>query len=545
MISGLKKILGRLCSVDRFLVVAIAAALISGIQGLNWGVYSCLNPDQMALRRIKAKPALHPGSFDKPPLLTYINNTLVNEPTKVFAQLAIFLGADKHNTESARQRWRVILGRLLQALFYSGIVVFAYLFARDWFGIASARATSLLLGTCAGFVPFKIFLTADISLAFWMTACLYFCGRIISNPASLRFSLLAGACAGFATATKYNGLGVAIALPLAYLLAPGGFRAALHRKTFYLCGLAVPFAFILANPYSILDASKFVHDFMFNYTVTPVYGGDSGTGYTKFFGRFPEIFGRPLTWLLLPVATLGWWSLRAKIHSNARCAMFLLIAVFVFYFWKIGSFPRMETRFVLPVAPIVFLIIAPGWQVLSRRPGVLPALIAPLCLYGSVSGWFIGQTFSRDARMNAVQWARVNMSTEAKVETAGACPKWKFLEDHDIEVREFPEGMTRDSVFREKMGDNKWVTSRLDDDEQKREPGFFTPEGLRHRSPDYITLDSFYIGEKVVSLFIGQLLRGELGYRILFEQDSPLPPPWVYPRQPDFTGGTFYILVRD
>lgn len=545
MMSFLHRWFRALASTDKFLLLAVAAALLSGIQGITWGRYACLNPDDMASRSIASVPPLHPGRFDKPPLISYINNILVNEPTRAGGWVAVFFGADPHNADSIRQQWRTVISRLLQAAFYAGVVLFSFLFARDWFGLASARVTALLLGTCSGFVPFKIFLTADISLVFWMTACLYFSGRILRAPDSIRLSVLAGVCAGLATATKYNGLGVAIALPLAHFLAPGGFFAAWRRTSFYLCGLVVPLAFVVANPYSVLDAQKFVGDFMYNYVVTPVYGGQTGTGYGNFLRSIPVIFGQPLTWLFPVVALVGFFSLRGTAMSGARKATTLVAAVFLLYFWKIGGFPRMETRFVLPAAPFLLLLAAPGWQVLARWPALITLLVTPLCLYGLASGWFVGNIFAQDARMDAIDWARANMPSKVSIEAAGPCPKWKFLEDRKVKDREFPQGVSRNRIFQEKLGDNPWVIGRLQENLKRHDPSFLTPEALRERSPDYITVDSFYLYDVDAAPFIKRLLNGEFGYRVVFEKETPAPPRWVYPQYPDFTRTTFWILARD
>ena len=540
-----RRIVGTIASADKFLLFAVAAALLSGIHGITWGRYACLNPDDMASRSIASVPPLHPGRFDKPPLISYINNILVNEPTRAVGWVAVFLGADPHNADSIRQQWRTVISRLLQAAFYAGIVIFAYLFARDWFGLAAARVTALLIGTCSGLVPFKIFLTADISLVFWMTACLYFSGRILSEPDSIRLSVLAGVCAGLATATKYNGLGVAIALPLAHFLAPGGFFAAWRRPSFYLCGLMVPLAFVLANPYSVLDARNFVGDFMYNYIVTPVYGGQTGIGYGHFVRSLPSIFGDPLTWLLPIVALIGFFSLRGAAMSDARKATILVAAVFLLYFWKIGGFPRMETRFVLPAAPFLLLLAAPGWQVLARWPALLAVLVAPLCLYGLASGWFVGNIFAQDARMAGIDWARANMPPKISIEAGGHCPKWKFLEDRKVKDRDFPHGVARNRLFQEKLADNPWVATRVAENLKRQDPSFLTPEALRERNPDYITIDSFCLHDEDTAPFIKRLLGGELGYRVVFEKETPAPPSWVYPQYPDFTRTTFWILARE
>ena len=542
--SWLSRLTGRIAGADKFLLCAIAFSFLSGIQGINWGHYGCLNDDAMAFRSIASVPPLHPGNFDKPPLLPYINNVLINEPSKLVANTAVFFGANEHNTDSARWHWRTIASRLLQSAFYAGTVVCVFLFARDWFGRSSARITALLLGTCSGFVPYRIFLTTDLPLVFFMTACLYLSSRIMRRPDSIALSVAAGACAGMAAAMKYNGLGIAIALPMAHFLAPGGFAAAWRRKSFYLAGVAVPVAFILANPYCILDARKFIADFMYNYVVTPVYGGETGTGYWWFFTKFPDIFGWPLALLLPALVVFGALTLFGHDQGGQRRAMFILAAVFGLYYWKIGGFPRVETRFVLPVAPVALLLAAPAWQWLSRWPALVTAIVAPLSLYGLVSGWFVGKMFAEDPRMDAIEWARLNMPAKVKIEAGGA-PNWALLEDREVDMTKFPVGIRRNQIFAEMLGDNPWVKGRLAEEQANNRADFFTEEGLRSRNPDYITFTDGYYHDVATGPFLKNLVDGKFGYRLVFDKNTPPTPKWVYPQHPDFTRVRFWILARE
>ncbi|MEY3479652.1 MAG: hypothetical protein RIQ71_427 [Verrucomicrobiota bacterium] len=537
--------LRRFAVIDKFLLVAVVFSVLSGIHGITWGVYGCLNPDEMAGRSLASCPPFHPGRFDKPPLLSYLNKLLINEPIRPAVYLVAFAQGDLQNLDSIYRRCRTVASRLLQAVFFAGIVLFSYLFARDWFGLAAARVTALIIGTCSGFVPFKIFLTADLSLVFWMTACLYFSGRIMRHPDSLRISIMAGLCAGFATATKYNGLGIAVVLPLAHFLAHGGLAPALRRPSFYLCGLSVPASFLLANPYSLLDWDNFVGDFMYNYTVTPVYGGETGSGYGNFLRHLPDLIGVPACWLAPAIVLLGLFALRDSGNAGMRRAMILLLAPLLLYFWKIGGFPRVEARFVLPVVPLIILLLCPGWQFLSRWPAILVWIVAPICAYGLASGFYVGRIFTEDARMRAIDWAREHFPADARVETAGHCPRWEFLENRKIEVKHFPRGITRNRIFQENLADNKWVADRLARNIALNDPNDLTPEALRHRNPDYVTIDSFYLHNVDVAPFVRRLTSGELGYRVVFIEETPAPPRWVYPQHPDFTRGTFWILARE
>ena len=542
--TSIKNWMRRFCSLDKFLILAVAASILSGAQGITWGRYGCLNPDEMAGLGLSSNPPLHPVRFDKPPFFSYINKFLIAETIRPVSYVLALAGGNTRNIDSVYRRCRTLASRLLQTAFYVGTVVLCFLFAREWFGIASARVTALLMGTCSGFVPFKIFLTVDMSLIFWMTACLCMSARILRDPDSIRVSLLAGVFAGLASATKYNGLAVAVVLPLAHFLAPGGFGAAWRRRSFYLCGLAVPVAFVLANPYCVLDWPKFSQDFMYNYVVTPVYGGESGHGYGEFLRRIPELVGQPLAWILPAVALAGLWLLVGKGGTDMRRAMALPVAALLLYYWKIGDFSRVEARFVLPVVPMLFLIACPGWQVFSRRPALLSMVVAPLCLYGLASGWYVGNIFAQDARMSAIDWAKANFTQEARVETAGHCPEWQHLEDLEIQVRAFPHGVTRNRKFQKNFSANKWVAKRLERNLKNNDPSFFTAEALHERNPDFVTVDSSCLQEEDAAPFLRQLLAGELGYSIVFEEKTPLPPLWVYPQRPEFTCGSFYILSK-
>lgn len=533
-----------LACADRVLLLALMLSFFNGIQAINWGWYDCLNLDKMAFRSVGVSPPLHPGKFDKPPLLPYINNVLINEPSKLVAKGFIFFGADEHNAEGARWHWRMVCSRLLQWIFYAGLIIFAFLFARDWFGRTSARIVALLLATCSGLVPYKIFLTVDLPLLFFMMAGLYFGVRIMRSPNSIGLSLTAGACAGLAAAMKYNGLGIALVLPLAHFLAPEGFAAAWKRKSFYLAGLAVPAAFILANPYSVLDARHFIADFMYNYTVTPVYSGETGTGYRAFLEKLPEILGHPLTFLLPILIVISLLTLFGKGQSTQRRVMFILAAVFALYFYQIGGFPRMEPRFVLPMLPVLLLLTAPAWQWLARWRGVPVLFVVPLAFYGLASGWFVGRMFAEDPRMEAITWARAHMPAKVKID-ADSSPAWQHLENREVKITKFPTGLSRNEIFTKTLGSNPWVKDRLARDKAENKSDFFTEEALRERNPDYITHTSGYFGNEMAAAFLKKLADGVCGYHVVFEKATPALPKWVYPQNPDFVRNHFRILARD
>jgi 4-amino-4-deoxy-L-arabinose transferase-like glycosyltransferase len=265
---------------------------------------------------------------------------------------------------------RTWIARALNLIMFAACTTAIFILIRRFYNLGAARFAVLLFATSAGFVPYQIFLTTDLAVIFVMLASFLFALRIINNP-SMSNSIAAGLLAGLATATKYNGLAVAIALPLAHLLAcrsGNPFIEAIKRKSAWVCGACVPLGFLLGNPYTIFDWQKFRADFLYNYTVTPVYNGaTSGNGYSRFFESFYEIFGVPGTLFigLALVVGLGFVLLNLK-TSKAWQLWIMAGAVFALYTYKIGAFPRIETRFVLPAAPFLLLMASAGFAIFLK-----------------------------------------------------------------------------------------------------------------------------------------------------------------------------------
>ncbi len=529
------------------LAVCLVLSFVLGISALNWGKYDCMNPDATAFKSIAKWPPLHPDRFDRPPLHSYINNMLINEPSKWVASATVVFGGQKSEAEKWRWQVRTILARLLQFAFFSGSVALVFVFAREHIGLAAARASAFLLATSPSFLLNKVFLSSDITLIFWMLASLVASGRILKSG-GMRASVWAGLFAGFAAATKYNGLAVGLAIPLAhFFFRDGGGRwDFLRRRAFWVGGLAAPVGFVLANPYSVLDYKKFFADFMYNYKVTPIYDGETGgTGYGAFLSALPEVLGWPfllLAPLLLVLGLLWIWKHRA---SGAFAATVICGAIFALYFWKIGGFPRMESRFVLPMAPFLLLLVASGWQWLAtwRWAAVVPAVL--LGGYGIASGFEITRQFVEDPRMAAISWAETHFPKSARIEASTASPAWKWMPGKSLKVIHFPIGMDRNQRFSEALKDDPWVQERLNHNLALNQPEFFTTEALAKRRSDFITVDSQYLHDRLAAPFLEELIAGGHGYHVAFDGKPPVLPQWVFPATPNSVRVRFVILARD
>src|SRR4029453_551607 len=141
-------------------------------------------------------------------------------------------------------------------------------------------------------------------------------------------------------------------------------RIILSRRLGIGLGMAL-LGFLFGRPTSLYEPRRFWNDFIYNYTVAPRYSGQPDrANYLGALGRIPEIVGIPGAILIAVLAILSCiLILRRRDLSDAATRGFALSsAVFLVYFLKVGTFPRAETRYVLPAIPFLILMIGPALQ---------------------------------------------------------------------------------------------------------------------------------------------------------------------------------------
>jgi hypothetical protein len=543
----------RISALDPWLAVVLVAAAVFCLYGAHWGRVECWNPDQMALRHLRG---WRPGSYAKPPFQTYLNKIVVLTPIEKAEAIADHFSGHKVRFAEAR-----LLGsRLLVTALFLGTIALIYAISLQFYGRFAARILAAIVGTSAGFISYAHFLTADSPLLFWMVAAFYFAQRIIYSGTT-RDYVLAGLLTGLATATKYNGLGVGIAIVAAHFLAR---RPVVSPRL--LLGLAmVLIGFVVGNPYAVLDRETFVADFMYNYIVTPRYEGQTGVGYDDFLRRIPEIIGEPAAWLwpLCCIGALAVVVLRGGENTRARQGFILAASVSLLYYLKIGGFPRMPTRFVLPAVPFLLLMTGAflAWSEQGRRWVYL--LVAPLLAYNAICSAWVGKRFASDPRLRAQEWVLQNVAAGEHIESSPSSPHWAKLPSlNAIELRldrtskrrarpgqvvdtRLPVFNGRAELFSQLFPGNSWVEQRrlregVPDD------SIFTPESLATRNPDVITIhvrDTTSPNTRVQSYY-RELLDEKTGYRVAFHGTTPPAPRFVYPRTIDFLSARITILQR-
>lgn len=541
---------------DKILWLSMVLGLLACAYGMHWGVAESWNPDQMVHRNLfdNDLPPFRPINYLKPPFHTYVSFALVRAPLRGVTYLLGIDGSYRHIAE-------LLLARLLTITMFLGQVVLVFVISRRFFGLNAARVASLLLATSAGFIAFGHFLTADIPVSFWMLLAFWSAQNILLRGRTQDY-VLAGLFAGLAAATKYNGLAIGLSIVVAHWLSeefPWRARdwSVWRRRLFaprLLLGVGmVPVGFIAANPFAVLDAREFLGDFMYNLSTTPVYGGGAGNiGYWTFFVKFGEIFGWPgsmLVGLGVLLALLRLVLGRAdRLEANG---VLMLVSVCALYYAYFGSFGRLETRFVLPVAPYFLMLIGP-FCAAARLRYVAPVLVAVVG-YNVICSLYVGWRFTHDPRMAGRAWIRDHVAEGSTVEYTAHAPRPdRFIER--FEAVPMPEVSGRMILFQDILGDNPWVADRLARFEPTGDTAWYTADSLAMRAPDYISIDSLEYDRFFSAMesehypkirrYFEDLLGERSGYAIVYDGVNPEVPGWIYPREIDFLKNRLTILER-
>jgi len=554
----LRKIGGAIATIDRVLLVSLFLAMMFSVEGITWGRVECWNPDEVALRSLfkKDKPAFEPATFTKPPFHTYLTYFLVMKPIHVLDGFAkkkqkYLDHSTNYNEEKSEFNYVLLLGaRLLTLGLFLGSVTLAHAIAFQFWGRVAARVTALFLATSAGFIAVNHFLTADSPMLFWMLLGLFFTQRILLKGDWAAY-LLAGLFVGLATATKYNALAVGLAIPVAHWLRSRKITEALFSPRLIAGVLMVPVAFVLGCPFAVLDYRNFVKDFMYNYTVAPQYGGQvSGHSYVDFIVRITDILGWPgAIWVGLAVAASLVVVIVGKRGALGAKGFVLVASVIALYYVKIASFPRLETRFVLPVVPFVLLLVGPVIERISgaRKLTFALVLLAPVLAYNCLCSFYVGVRFSDDPRMAAQDWVRAHLARGTPIESTRCCPDWNKMPGIHLDQRYAPNSNERAAMFAKVFGNNPWVANSLAEREGIVDPANFTLAALQARNPQYVAIDSLVYGGLTpgpVKSYFTDLLAGRYPYGIVFDLTSAPMPRWIYPSQIDFLHNRITILKR-
>jgi len=401
-------------------LLLLAGTLALRVWGAKQGLPYAYNADENAHFVPKAiglfGHGANPHYFVNPPAYTYVLHG-------VFA--AWFGGRAGVSAQFARDPTEVFyVARLVAAVLGTMAVWLLYLAGTKMF--ADRRVGFLSAGLLAvAFLPVFYAHLALNDVPTLAPICLSLYGTAgIVRDGRLRDYAIAGIGLGVACSTKYTG-GIVL-LPLLggalgwFFLKRPGARAAAARGI-VVAGVAAVAAFLITNPYALLDVSAFRDGLDHQSTVADDALGKLGLTEDNGLAYYLWTLTWGLGWAPAVLSAVG-VVLVAK--DSPRLAAVLVPAPVLFLLFM-GTQERFFGRWLLPVFPLLCLLAAYAvvrlvLLVAARHPTLRPTLLvvgaALLCGQGLVYSLHIGQVLSRDDTRNMARaWLVAHVPPKTKV----------------------------------------------------------------------------------------------------------------------------------
>jgi hypothetical protein len=351
--------------------VLLIATLALRLWGIRQGLPYSYNSDEAAhfVPRAVAffSHDLNPHYFLNPPAYSYllqivfelwfgsadaVRRTYVEDPTAVF-----------------------VVARVVAALLGTTAVALTYLAGERLFQRTVALVGAAILGLAFLPIFYSHLALNDVPALAPVALSLYGVSGVLRDGARRDYAI-AGIGMGLAAATKYTGGITGVCLLGAFLCDWLGYR---HRPAPGRMALAAALAlgaFVVANPYSVLDFSAFQAGLA---TQQSLAGGSIKLGTTSGSGIAYYVW--TFTWGLGWVPSLAAVAGAALLLVRRRLAVALvLLPAPILFIVYMGNQQRFFGRWLMPVFPIVALLGAYGavalvrWLIGSRRLPAIPVV---------------------------------------------------------------------------------------------------------------------------------------------------------------------------
>ena len=341
----------------RWVWVGLALVLLAGLGLRLWGVrqglpyaYNTDEADHFLAHAVEMfeKRTLNPGYFANPPAFTYVLHGLL---AVAYGGAGGAVHAYNHDPESV-----FTLARVAAALL--GTVALWLLYA------TGARLFNRAIGLLAAAIEAVAFLPVfyshlalnDVPTLAPVTLSLLGSAGVLRKGRA-RDYLLAGIGLGLASATKYTG-GIVL-VPLAAAVAArflqGGPAAATRAlRGVALAGFAALAAFLVANPYALLDYSAFHGELVHQSTLSGEAQGKLGA--PRNGGIVYYLWS--LTWGLGFLPALAALGGAFTVWRSERALWWLLVPAALAFLAFMGLQGRYFGRWLLPIFPILCLLAA-------------------------------------------------------------------------------------------------------------------------------------------------------------------------------------------
>jgi hypothetical protein len=410
------------------LAAILTLALVLRLNGITWGLpYSLINIDETVVVPKAfdvARGQVNPGWFLYPSFFFYVLAAfdLLAAPVLWLTRTGNPLSLAAFNVDPGPY---YLLGRLVSAAFGTASVYLVFRLGRSAFGTPAGLVAALFLAVLPLHVAYSHMAVTDVAATAFSVLALWLLFEATQGRGR-RWLLAGAAAAGLATSTKYNmGMLVLPATVAAVFILReevAGRVAAGGRAGFVWLRLLsrrlygpMAVAFVLGSPFVVLDAPRFVGDFIRQNKIQ----SRGWLGYENVPNGFTYNLTTNLTGtlgivlLLLVFAGIAWALWR-------RTVLDLMLAPYVIvYFVYISTWNALADRYLLPLLPAMALLAArPCAEALAQRGGMrrvlvpVAAALLVVALYVPLSDSIdYGRGLSGpDVRLRAKAWVEDNVA---------------------------------------------------------------------------------------------------------------------------------------
>ncbi len=398
------------------MVVVLLGALGLRLWGVAQGLPYAYNTDENSHFVPKAIGMFHnldPHYYSNPPAFTYLLHIV----------FSLWFGgrAGVSHQYALNPAAVFVVGRVTSAVLGTLAVWLLYLTASRLLDRRAGVLSAALLAVAFLPVFYSHLALNDVPTLAPVTLSLLGTAGVLRNGRPLDY-VVAGAGLGLACATKYTG-GIVLVPLLAAIsmqfLAQGGERSAVQGMS--LAAVVAVVAFLVADPYSLLNFRGFVNGLAHQTSVSEGAAGKLGAG---------QLRGIPyylwaLTWGLGWVPALAALGGAAALWRDERRLIALLVPAPVVFLIFMGLQGRYFGRWLMPVLPIVCVLAAyfaveladrVSWRRPVLGPTVLVVAVVALLGQGIVYSIHSGLTLARaDTRNQTRAWMVAHVPVGAHI----------------------------------------------------------------------------------------------------------------------------------
>lgn len=403
------------------LTVILALALTLRLWGVAWGLHNATvslrpHPDEWPIywlfRWFRSGDALNPCPsapgrcfFDWGmafPYLGYLAHFLL-QPILTALPLSFGPKADPQFV------WPTFESRIVSALLSTASVGVVYLLGRIAYGTVAGLIAALLLALATLSIQLGHFATPDSTTVFLVSLALLAGWRAVEHPSSGHFAL-AGGAAGLAAGSEYHMVLLAVPTLTAWLLAGG------RPSWLAAAGLAALGAFVVANPYALVEFPAFVTAGEHTVRIRTI---ESSTQYGDRFSSFGPAWSYVVRYAL--GYGIGWpmtmWTVLSVLWAAFRRtrADYFLLSWLLPYFVLVSVSPARFMRYSAPLLiPLVILAgraAAEGFRTRGITAVSVTLAAAAVSAYTVVyDAAYVGVFASPDTRATATAWVSQHAS---------------------------------------------------------------------------------------------------------------------------------------